>query len=305
MVLLLLSGLLLGAVAQVSPSAGAAQAATIVTPSTFGSPSWWSGDCDTTRWGPLAAAMGWKGEASHRLGASYLGIPVCGPRPWVDGSPNVIWGRAGWGEAEWQCVEVAQRFMAQVYGVSAYGANGSGVVSNYKTTSGGGLVKVTNGTVGKAPVPGDIVSFTTTANIYGHVAVIASSSVDGNGNGSVTMLSQNDTADGWRTLAVTAWRLQAFGSQVPYGWLHDPAGRGNPLGDGSFIRVTGQASTWRMVGGAPLAVSSWTPFGGVQPVTMIEQAQFDFQDFAIIGDAEASLVDGVLTLTIDLRPPSA
>ncbi len=32
------------------------------------------------------------------------------------------------------------------------------------------------------------------------------------------------------------------------------------------------------------------------------QAQLDFQDYAMIGDAEASLVDGVLTLTIDLRP---
>jgi hypothetical protein len=34
----------------------------------------------------------------------------------------------------------------------------------------------------------------------------------------------------------------------------------------------------------------------------IRQAQLDFQDFAMVGDAEANLDDGVLTLRIDLRP---
>ena len=44
------------------------------------------------------------------------------------------------------------------------------------------------------------------------------------------------------------------------------------------------------------------PIGGDERARFIEQAQNDFQDFAIIGDAEASLVDGILTLTVDLRP---
>ena len=35
------------------------------------------------------------------------------------------------------------------------------------------------------------------------------------------------------------------------------------------------------------------------------QAQRDFADFAMIGDAEAQLVDGILTLRIDLRPREA
>ncbi len=37
----------------------------------------------------------------------------------------------------------------------------------------------------------------------------------------------------------------------------------------------------------------------------MRQAQLDFQDFAMIGDADASLDDGVVTLRIDLRPPQA
>ncbi len=36
----------------------------------------------------------------------------------------------------------------------------------------------------------------------------------------------------------------------------------------------------------------------------MEQAQTDFMDFAMVGDAEASLDDGILTLRIDLRPRS-
>ena len=46
------------------------------------------------------------------------------------------------------------------------------------------------------------------------------------------------------------------------------------------------------------------PVAGDERMAFIEQSQNDFQDFAIIGDAEAELVDGVLTLRVDLRPSS-
>ena len=42
------------------------------------------------------------------------------------------------------------------------------------------------------------------------------------------------------------------------------------------------------------------PGGGEERQRFIDQAQNDFQDFAIIGDAEASVDDGVLTLRIEL-----
>jgi hypothetical protein len=44
------------------------------------------------------------------------------------------------------------------------------------------------------------------------------------------------------------------------------------------------------------------PVAGPERTKFIPQAQADFQDFAMIGDAEASLEDGILTLRIDLRP---
>lgn len=46
------------------------------------------------------------------------------------------------------------------------------------------------------------------------------------------------------------------------------------------------------------------PVEGPERRRFMEAAQTDFQDFAIIGDAKGSLVDGVLTLTVDLRPPT-
>jgi limonene-1,2-epoxide hydrolase len=44
------------------------------------------------------------------------------------------------------------------------------------------------------------------------------------------------------------------------------------------------------------------PIAGEERTAFIRQAQLDFQDFAIVGDATATVDDGVLTLRIDLRP---
>ena len=44
------------------------------------------------------------------------------------------------------------------------------------------------------------------------------------------------------------------------------------------------------------------PVAGPERQQFIDQAQLDFQDYALIGDARWTFVDGVLTLTIDLRP---
>jgi hypothetical protein len=45
------------------------------------------------------------------------------------------------------------------------------------------------------------------------------------------------------------------------------------------------------------------PVAGEERLRFVEQAQLDFQDFAIVGDASWELVDGFLTLRVDLRPP--
>lgn len=43
------------------------------------------------------------------------------------------------------------------------------------------------------------------------------------------------------------------------------------------------------------------PVEGPERRKFIEQAQLDYMDFAMIADATAELVDGVLTLRVDLR----
>ena len=45
------------------------------------------------------------------------------------------------------------------------------------------------------------------------------------------------------------------------------------------------------------------PVAGPERQRFIEQAEVDYMDYSIVGDAEASLDDGILTLRIDLRPP--
>ena len=43
------------------------------------------------------------------------------------------------------------------------------------------------------------------------------------------------------------------------------------------------------------------PVAGPDKKRFLERAQIDYMDFAIIGDAAATLEDGVLTLRVDLR----
>jgi hypothetical protein len=44
------------------------------------------------------------------------------------------------------------------------------------------------------------------------------------------------------------------------------------------------------------------PIEGPERERFIEQARVDFADFAMLGDAEVTLEDGILTFRVDLRP---
>lgn len=46
------------------------------------------------------------------------------------------------------------------------------------------------------------------------------------------------------------------------------------------------------------------PVEGPERQLFLDQARADYADFAMLGDAEVSLVDGILTFTVDLRPKS-
>jgi hypothetical protein len=47
------------------------------------------------------------------------------------------------------------------------------------------------------------------------------------------------------------------------------------------------------------------PVEGPDRVRFIEAAKLDFQDYAMMGDATATLEDGILRFEIDLRPPTS
>jgi len=47
------------------------------------------------------------------------------------------------------------------------------------------------------------------------------------------------------------------------------------------------------------------PVEGPERQMFMEAAKLDFQDFAMLGDATATLEDGILRLEIDLRPASS
>lgn len=44
------------------------------------------------------------------------------------------------------------------------------------------------------------------------------------------------------------------------------------------------------------------PVAGDERTRFVQQAQTDFRDFAIIGDATGAIEDGILVLRVDLRP---
>jgi hypothetical protein len=46
------------------------------------------------------------------------------------------------------------------------------------------------------------------------------------------------------------------------------------------------------------------PIEGPERKRFVDQARIDYMDYAMIGDAQPTLADGILTLRIDLRPAS-
>ena len=188
---------------------------------TIGAPGWWKGGvCDP---------VGYPG--SHPLAASWHGLVACGPGPTQGGSDHTVAFFPGaWGEYEWECVELSMRWMYLAWGVNPYPANGWDVVRNYNLANnratfnpnGPELLRVTNGTVGAVPQPGDVVSVARSQyEPYGHTAVVTANAVDAEGNGTITLIQENGGGgnNGWVTYPVKSWIVGDGVSD----WLHNPA----------------------------------------------------------------------------------
>jgi hypothetical protein len=115
-----------------------------------------------------------------------------------------------------QCVELAERFLAVIFGLSPVLADGESVAANYHAAYPGTKLYVngTSSAVGHPPEPGDVLSLSEDPSFHGaddgHVAVVVESSVDrATGDGSIVVAQENvASTDYHKTIDVTRWRLE-------------------------------------------------------------------------------------------------
>lgn len=206
---LVIEGTATGTGSQVLTSAASAAApdmndALTQAPATIPVPPWWSGDCNVGNH-----------PGAYRLGATFDGLVACGP---LNSTRPVNFFPGARTQYEWQCTELAKRYLYLKHGIHPYQANGKDVVNNMpQQYIGDPFERIANGTPHKVPAPGDIISFGATTT-FGHVAVVSSASVDGNGNGTIGIIEQNWSSNGQRPLPVTNWRVG--GSMAVTNWLH-------------------------------------------------------------------------------------
>lgn len=258
-------------------------------------PSWWNGSCD--------GASSGRYPGSRPNGAVFDGLVSCGPGPNQGGSDHLVHFFPGaWGEYEWECVELSMRWMYQAWGVPPYGANGNDVVANYPEGAPGypALQRIANGTPHEAPQPGDVVSVAN-ADQFGHTEVVATSAVNGQGDGTLKAITENWAPhnDGWVTLSVTHWVVSdgVPGDKV-LGWLHNPrwslqtpvVWEVTPTGV-LQVRATGTLE------GRATSVAS-----GIESADVIGGQGFEPAPLAAALTTTGSLVAGFLTPGNGLRP---
>lgn len=176
-------------------------------------PAWWDGDCDYDYY--FASPESYD-AISFRLGATFRGVDACGPGTTQGGYyVPVLFFPGAIGEYEWECVELSRRYLHLAYGIAPYYANGNAVVSAY---SGRTLQKIENGSPYAAPQPGDVLAYPF-LSAAGHSSIVTASDVDPEGNGTLTVIEQNNALSGTNTLSVKDWKVQGGVS----GWLHSGA----------------------------------------------------------------------------------
>ena len=196
---------LCGALSSATPTVSPETPGTSSSPApTVAMPSWWNGECDSGNH-----------PGSFPLGARWNGLVACGPQPAAEDAADytVRFFEGAWGEYEWECVELSMRWLYLAYGVHPYEADGYDIVDNYSPSDGGGLEKISNDTPGQAPQPGDVLE----RPAEDHTSVVTATSVNAEGNGSITVIQQNAGSSGWGTYTVSDWNVEGTSD-----WLHRP-----------------------------------------------------------------------------------
>src|SRR5579885_2410148 len=205
-----------------------------------------------------------------------VSVPACSPT----GSTPIYIPNSSGGNGPYtpgfQCVELVERYLYVTRGWPGIGVvngkptNGAQVVKNYAAAH--GMTPFLNGTAGQSPAVGDVLSFSGNSNFSdtGHTSVVTAASVDGNGNGTVTMVGENQTSGHASsvTMSVSGWTIKSWDSSLTHiEWLH--LGSANP---GAFA-FAGQAD-FNGDGVADFAVDSggqWAVKSGKAPYSYIAQ----------------------------------
>ena len=138
-----------------------------------------------------------------------LTVPACGPIPNDGGSTTPVAPYPGALKTPgYQCVEFSERYLFYRYGVTmGIPTNGDQVAAHYAAAYPGLFMVVKNGTPGRAPVDGDVLSMSEAPGFDspadGHTAVVQSSAVNASGNGTVTIVEENAVPSGVQVLTVT------------------------------------------------------------------------------------------------------
>ena len=180
-------------------------------------PAHYSDLCDVENYDATTQFHEWR----NALGASYQGVPACGPRP-ASGGPEVQATLAD-GSApivQFGAPELSLRWMFLAYGTPPYAGNGDQLYGRYDPGHGGKplLAVAGSGNLDEAPQPGDVISYDT-GGTGGHTAVVISSRVDGAGDGWVDVMEQNASPTGYARLPVVKHAvLSNYGGFIT-GWL--------------------------------------------------------------------------------------
>ena len=146
-----------------------------------------------------------------------LVVPACGPVPDDGGADSLVSPYPGslW-TSGYQCVEFSERYLYYRFGVTMdIPTDGDQVAAHYAARYAGLFMVVTNGTPHRAPVAGDVLSMSDEPGFDsrsgGHTAVVQASSVNADGDGTVTIVEENAAPSGIEVLRVRNWHVTYTG----------------------------------------------------------------------------------------------
>lgn len=180
-------------------------------------------------------------------------------------------GQSVYAGEKWQCVELVNRlYLTRGWISSTWWGNGNQLYANAPS----GLSKDPQGSISSIS-PGDVVSFDYSERL-GHAAVVNSATRNSDGSTFVQLVNQN-AIDLYSsaTLRNGTLTMSGWAGYSVIGVIHAPTAAGGGVSEGAFLRASDTGRVYRVAGGAPLYVDSWTPFGGPQPTVATTQAAID------------------------------